>query len=249
MSTPGSTSTESAAFDEYATQYDAALQRGLAVSGESKEYFARGRVAWLTRRLHERAPELFSKHAQNTLLDFGCGTGSATPYLLELLPIQSVLGVDVSPASLMVARKEYSRCAVRFTELREYSPRGECALAFCNGVFHHIPPAERAGAARTIFEALAPGGWFAFWENNPWNMGTRLVMKRCAFDRDAITLSPPQARRLLRAAGFEIVETTFLFIFPRALSGLRALEPRVAEWPLGAQYQVLCRKPIAHSQP
>jgi hypothetical protein len=68
-------------------------------------------------------------------------------------------------------------------------------------------------------------------------------MSRIPFDRDAITLSPPEARRLLRAEGFEIVRTDFLSIFPKFLRWFRALEPLVSRLPLGAQYQVLCRKP------
>jgi hypothetical protein len=42
--------------------------------------------------------------------------------------------------------------------------------------------------------------------------------------------------------GFEVIQTDFLFIFPRILSRLRPLEPFVAHLPLGAQYQILCRK-------
>ncbi len=80
------------------------------------------------------------------------------------------------------------------------------------------------------------------WENNPWNPGTRYVMSRIPFDRDAVTLTPREARALVRANGFDIVDTTFLFIFPRALRWLRALEPPLARLPFGAQYQVLCRK-------
>jgi len=33
-------------FDDYAGNYDAALNQGLALSGEPKEYFARERVRW-----------------------------------------------------------------------------------------------------------------------------------------------------------------------------------------------------------
>ena len=36
-------------FDDYAGSYDAALNQGLALSGESKEYFAHERVRWLAR--------------------------------------------------------------------------------------------------------------------------------------------------------------------------------------------------------
>jgi hypothetical protein len=67
-------------------------------------------------------------------------------------------------------------------------------------------------------------------------------MRRVAFDRDAILLSPPAARRLLRLAGFEVLRTDHLFIFPRALSALRPLERLVSRLPLGGQYEVLARR-------
>ena len=49
-------------------------------------------------------------------------------------------------------------------------------------------------------------------------------MSRCEFDRDAITLSPPELRQLLQKAGFEIVLTDYLFLFPNFLSPFRFLE-------------------------
>jgi SAM-dependent methyltransferase len=116
-------------------------------------------------------------------------------------------------------------------------------LVFCNGVFHHIPPGERPAAIDFIAKALRSKGLFAFWENNPWNPGTRYVMSRIPFDRDAITLSPPEARRLLRAGGFEILRTDFQFVFPRVLGWFRRFETALSPVPIGAQYQVLCRKP------
>lgn len=67
-------------------------------------------------------------------------------------------------------------------------------------------------------------------------------MSRCEFDRDAIMLTPPEARKLLRSGGFEILRTDFRFIFPRALRALRMIEDFVYRLPLGTQYQILCRK-------
>src|SRR5262252_4828691 len=40
-------------FDAYASKYDAALAEGLSVSGETKDYFAQGRVEHLAGRLRE----------------------------------------------------------------------------------------------------------------------------------------------------------------------------------------------------
>ena len=36
----------SSEFDAYAAEYDAQLARGISISGEDKNYFARGRVVW-----------------------------------------------------------------------------------------------------------------------------------------------------------------------------------------------------------
>ena len=96
-----------------------------------------------------------------------------------------------------------------------------------------------------MIDSLRPGGLFALWENNPWNPGTRWVMSRIPFDRDAITIPPPEGRRMLTAAGFAIEETAYLFIFPRALKWFRPLERRLTRLPLGAQYLTLARKPGA----
>ena len=176
------------------------------------------------------------------ILDYGCGTGSATPYLLSLPGISSLTGVDISDKSLDRARATWQQPHAEFHNLSTISQLGSFDLAFCNGVFHHIPLSERAAAFRQIYHALKPNGLFAFWENNPWNPGTRWVMSRIPFDRDAIMLWPWGARRLLSQAGFEIILTHFAFIFPKPLGFLRFAEWPLRHLPFGAQYMLLARK-------
>lgn len=223
-------------FDGYAAQYDAALAEGISVSGEDKAYFARGRIAWLAHCLRKLAEQ------PQSAMDFGCGTGSAVPFLFELIGVGSLVGVDVSQQSLAVAQQANNSARATFSQFKEYQPAERIDLAFCNGVFHHIPLDERATAVDYIHRSIRRGGLFALWENNPWNPGTKYVMSRIPFDKDAITLTPPEARHMLQEAGFEVLSTSFLFIFPRPLSWLRSLEPLLSSLPLGAQYQVLCRK-------
>jgi SAM-dependent methyltransferase len=224
------------AFDAYAAEYDAALAQGLAVSGEEKTYFIHSRITWLARclqRLGERP---------RCVLDFGCGIGSTTPYFGELPGMESVIGVDISAESLTIANQAYGSSSNQFLKFNQYQPAEQLDLAFCNGVFHHIPIPERANAVDYICRSLRRGGLFAFWDNNPWSPGARYVMSQIPFDRGAIMVSAPEARRLLKAGGFDIVRTDFLFIFPRILSWFRGLEAILSPLPLGAQYQVLCRK-------
>ena len=225
-----------AVFDAYAEDYEETLQRGVRLSGEDSSFFAEGRVAWVGRRLAELGIRA------ETLLDFGCGTGATTGLLLALPAAKHVLGTDVSTGLLEVARREHGSEQVEFVPLTE-PPENRIDLAYCNGVFHHIPPGERRGAVEYVWRALRPGGLFALWENNPWNPGTRLVMRRIPFDRDAIPLSAPEARKLLTAYRFDVLRTDFLFVFPRFLAPLRRAEPALSSLPLGAQYLVLARKP------
>jgi hypothetical protein len=69
-----------------------------------------------------------------------------------------------------------------------------------------------------------------------------MVMRRIPFDRDAIPLSPPETRRLVKAAGLSVVRVRSLFYFPSALAFLRPLEPALAFLPLRTQYYVLGAK-------
>jgi SAM-dependent methyltransferase len=224
-------------FDAYARDYDQVLNSALAASGEQKEYFASERIAWLRKQMHRLG------FAPLSVIDYGCGTGSSTPYFVYLPSIVSVIGVDTSAESIRQARQKHPFAHARFLTCADYCPSGEFDLAFCNGVFHHIAPDQRFAAVRYIYHALRPGGLFAFWENNPWNPGARYIMARCEFDRDAIQLSPLAARSLLRCGGFRVLRITSRFYFPRALKWLRRLEPALAPIPLGGQYLILCQKP------
>ena len=224
-------------FDSYAESYDRVLDEALRTSGENREFFARGRVSWLDRCLHQMGVQ--PRH----VLDYGCGIGATAPLCFEILGAESVAGVDESLRSLEAARREYGNERAHFFSLADYEPAEAADLAYCNGVFHHIREEQRSTAAEYVFKSLRPEGLFALWENNPWNPGTRYVMAHCEFDRDAVPISALEARRLLRSAGFEVLRTDFLFVFPRFLRVLRPLESLFVRLPLGAQYQVLCRKP------
>jgi len=230
-SAPESSSPE---FDAFAGDYDSALQQGLSLSGEDRDFFAQGRMAWMARRF------LKYEFTPCSVLDYGCGTGSAFPHVARCFHRASYHGVDVSGASIDVARRTYP--AASFSVLGERSLTADYDLVFCNGVFHHIPITERTHAIKTAVDSLRPGGIFAFWENNPWSPAARWVMSRIPFDRHAIMVWPSEARQWLTNAGMHLLSTDFQFIFPAPLSFLRRLEPALARLPLGAQYLVLARK-------
>lgn len=222
-------------FDQYAKNYNEVVDSALAATGEGKDYFASARVGWIAQ--HLKRFEL----SPTVLLDYGCGNGANAELLIRTLKLESLIGVDVSEKSIEEARRGAPAGAL-FATLAERLPREEADIAYCCGVFHHIPPEERPAALEYVYRSLKNGGVFTFFEHNPWNPGTRHIMANCEFDEDAITISPREAVAVLRCAGFEILGREFLFFFPRWLSAFRRLEPALAKVPLGGQYVVLARK-------
>ena len=217
--------------------YDADLARGLSLSGENRDHFARGRLAALADHVvrQKAAPPA-------RILDYGCAAGETTALLAERWPQAQVVGVDTS-ASLIAEAQRQNRCdRCSFWATSALPADRSFDLVYCNGVFHHIVPAERAGVLDWIRSRLAPGGLFALWENNGWNPGVRWIMSRVAFDRDAVLLPPPGAVRMLRQAGFSVLSREFYFVFPKSLAWLRPFERFLRTAPIGAQDQVLARR-------
>ena len=216
---------------DLAEEYDQLLDQGIRLSGESRHFFLQGRVAEL---------QNWSKGGfrPNRILDFGCGTGDTSHHLAAVFPTAAVVGVDNASKALRWAESHYGNPRVRFEHLDSFQADGGFDLCYVNGVFHHIDPERRRGVLARLSSALRPGGMLALFENNPWNPGTRLVMRRIPFDRDAIPIAPPELRRLVLAAGLRVTRERSLFYFPRALAFLRPLERALSRLPLGAQYYV-----------
>jgi SAM-dependent methyltransferase len=235
--------TNQAEFDRFAENYQASLGPGVVISGEPPAYYARRRISWLAGQLKER------NCRPRTVLDFGCGTGTATPFLFDVLGAESVVGVDTSAKSLDVARRNHGSGRVQFLLLEDFGPERRVDLVYCNGVFHHIPVAERDAAMGYMRRALRPDGYLGLWENNAWNPVTHLLMWLGPVDRNAIPLTPTRTRWLASSNGFEVLRTDYLFIFPKWLRWLRDWEKWLARWPFGLQYQVLCRNPARGSSP
>lgn len=225
-----------AEFDSFAGNYSEALRAGLSVTGETQAYYASGRISLTARRV------LAQRRQVDRVLDFGCGQGSSTPLLRSALGAAIATGADISEGLLEVARKHNSDPAVSYIQTSELGAADPFDCVYMNGVLHHIRPQERIATVKAVFNALRPGGLFALWENNPRNPGTRFIMSRIAFDRDAIMLNIHESHALLREGGFTPLRTDTLFFFPRMLGALRRLERFLSPTRLGGQYMILAAR-------
>jgi len=222
---------------DLSAEYDSMLDKGLQLSGEDKFFFIKGRINDLKHQL----PADFNPLQ---ILDFGCGIGDGSFGLHEAFPNANISGADTSTEAMEYTKSKFAHLPFRFLTLDQLGKEENVFdLCYVNGVFHHIIPEERSTALSLIRNSLRPGGYLALFENNPWNPGTRLVMNRIPFDKQAQTINYINCRTMLRQAGFEnIIAFRFLFYFPRQLKWFRSLEKYMTHLPLGAQYYALARK-------
>lgn len=220
-------------FDKFTDNYNELLREGTQFFSSSEEYFATYKVELVAAREATRQPR--------RVLEYGCGIGRNIPYLQRAFPHAEVIGTDISAASLEQARHDYPQA--RFEVETPDLDVGAFDLIFIAGVFHHIPPSERAQAARTIARRLNSAGSVYVFEHNPYNPVTRRIVNNCPYDADAVLLKPAELKHLLTDAGLTAAGNGYCLFIPPRLSRLAALEKHMAWLPLGGQYWVGAKAP------
>jgi SAM-dependent methyltransferase len=216
--------------------YIAEVNRSIAFAGAEQSFFTAGKA--------KRAIDILQTQGLNpaamSLLDIGCGVGLIHPYLASRF--KDMVGVDVSAEALASARAnnpsnlywQYDGVRLPFAD-----QCFDAAIAIC--VMHHVPPPKWGGFVAEARRILRPGGMLMIFEHNPWNPLTRLAVSRCAFDYDAVLLSPSQSTRLLRQGGFVSVGREFLFFTPFPAAPIQRAEQALRWCPAGAQYVAMGR--------
>src|SRR3954470_4172159 len=83
-----------AEFDRFARSYEKDLAKSLAVTGESREFYAQRRIEWTAQCVARLGVSV------RRVLDYGCGDGANSPALAAQFKAEHVLGVDVSVESI-----------------------------------------------------------------------------------------------------------------------------------------------------
>ncbi|HZQ82511.1 MAG TPA: methyltransferase domain-containing protein [Gaiellaceae bacterium] len=117
------------------------------------------------------------------VVDLGCGLGDSAVELGELVgPDGSVLGVDISPRFIELARKENAGPNVRFEVMDVQAAQFDETYDYAFSRFGTMFFASPVAALRNIHRALEPGGRLVsvVWrrrEDNPWLYEAEQVVK------------------------------------------------------------------------
>jgi SAM-dependent methyltransferase len=97
------------------------------------------------------------------VLDFGCGTGTLVRLVAESCPGAHLIGVDVDPAILALARQKLARSGIDVEwhcgRLEEAGvPDGSLDRVLTSLVLHHLTTSEKEDTLATVRRLLRPGG-------------------------------------------------------------------------------------------
>jgi ubiquinone/menaquinone biosynthesis C-methylase UbiE len=105
------------------------------------------------------------KDYDRRILDFGCGVGRFTP-LLAGIPGKEVIGVDVSPSMVEMARRASPALDFRVVNPRRLPfPDGYFDALWTCTVLQHIPDAELPHVVKELRRVLKPDAVVLLFEN------------------------------------------------------------------------------------
>jgi 2-polyprenyl-3-methyl-5-hydroxy-6-metoxy-1,4-benzoquinol methylase len=220
-----------AEFDTFAAAYQDLVSDSVRLTGESSDYFAAYKAAYIARRV---APRPGTK-----VLDYGCGVGLLSQRLHNRLTEIQVDGFDPSKDSIARIDAALLEQGVFTSNLEALAPRYDVIVI--SNVLHHVKPTERADLVRQLASRLSEEGRLIAFEHNPINPLTRWAVSQCAFDEDAVLLPIRELAGHIRQAGLQITGRDYIVFFPRWLKWFRPLEASLHWCCLGAQYTVIAK--------
>jgi SAM-dependent methyltransferase len=214
--------------------YEHELDRAYGVLG-SHDYFQHLKAAVL-----ERTMAKFAGGGRLKVLDVGAGTAA----LLRRLPARH-LRIGVEPDGEMIrqvaaAAKDYAVIHASGVELPFAD--GTFDIVYLADVLHHVGNRDRVPLLRECARTLRKDGALIIFEHNPYNLPVVLFLKLFVkIDRDARFLTPGCMAKLVRQAGLQWRQTSYICFFPGFLKFLSRLEKYMAWLPFGGQYCFVAR--------
>ncbi len=97
---------------------------------------------------------------QNAVLDLACGPGNVSAYLLQQAPHLHVLGLDLAPEMIEIARQKVPGAVFEVGDCRELSGLGQSfdAAVFAFGL-SYLSDADAARCLQSLHAQLRPGAW------------------------------------------------------------------------------------------
>lgn len=164
-------------------------------------------MADLVRLIPSRQP------SYGVVVDVGCGSGYSLPKLAQRFLPRELIGVDIDPQMLAVARGELERADIDARLIQASStqmplPDGYADVLLCHQTFHHF--VEQEAALEEFLRVLKPGGLLLFAESTRRYIHSWMI--RALFRHPMeVQRTAPEYLQMLRDAGFVVPETAISY--------------------------------------
>lgn len=153
-----------------------------------------------------------SIRAGETVLDLGCGTATFTVQIKREYPDTKVVGLDIDPRILAIARRKAQHANLKIVLHRgtatqlPYPHRCFDRVLSCF-VFHHLTSEEKHCAAAEVFRILRSGGELLVLDfGKPHNGYARVISYLTRWAEELMDNVQGRLPEMFRSAGFSAVQ-------------------------------------------
>tara|TARA_Y100000590_G_scaffold455548_1_gene604429 strand:+ start:46 stop:735 length:690 start_codon:yes stop_codon:yes gene_type:complete len=216
-------------FDDFASKYDDYISTSIQSIDNNLSYYHDCK-AKITKREINFNP--------NNILDFGCGVGILTKYLIDYFPDSQMYAYDNSEESLKYLKEKLPKVIC----LNNLNTDKKFDLIFLSNVIHHVTNSEREDLFKKIYSLLNEKGQLIIFEHNPLNPVTLKIVAKCEFDKDAELIKKKNLVNICLNNKLKVINSGYIHFFPSKLKLFFGLEKYLKWLFLGAQYFCIFEK-------
>lgn len=234
-----------AEFDQYARNYMKELSHPIRDLVDPEGHYFIELKSMIVERV---AAADFENQKSLRMVDVGTGLGLFEKFLKS--KYDSIIGVDLSFEMLRVAQTINAFTSplsayVHGNACQLPLPENYADLIFMSCVLHHLELEELDATLQELARICSPQGRIIFFEHNPYNPFTQLVVKTTPLDKNARLVSYHELEKRSAKAGIQILEREFFLYGTRAID--QTIDRFLPGWrtlPFGGQYALIGRKVI-----